>query len=262
MLRYLALLWNHQHGESAAVAGALAERLMGLAPQWVPVLSNPGLLVCLRAGSFAYYATHPVGEDGGQVLGVLFDRKDPQRSSVRSERFFVPQEAREIAASRGRYLVERYWGRYVAFLCDRRTGDTRVLRDPIGDIPCYLAQLSGICIYFASLEDFLQLEATRLSVNWEHIGLRVLTGDSWAEESALNEIECVHAGECIEHRDTRISRQYYWHAFSAARLPRIERLEVAAAESCAPRSAAVSTLGRHCTRMRSICSRGWILRLC
>jgi asparagine synthase (glutamine-hydrolysing) len=193
-------------------------------------MSQPGLSLYLLPGPSKCYAAHPLGERGGQVLGLLFDRQNAQRSSVGAERFFSADETREIEASRGRYLVERYWGRYVAFLCDANTSGIWVLRDPIGDIRCYAARLPGISIYFSSLADFLQLKAARLTVNWEHMRLRVITGNAWAEESALNEIECVHAGECIEHRGTQISRQYYWHPFTVARLPQIEPLENAAAQ--------------------------------
>lgn len=230
MLRYLALLWNHPSSESSATAKVLTERLIQSSPKWVQVLSQPGLSLHLLPGPSTCYAAHPVGERGGQVLGILFDRQNSQRSSVGAERFFGADETRKIEGSRGRYLTERYWGRYVAFLYDAETTHIRVLRDPIGDIRCYSARLPGISVYFAFLADFLQLKAARLTVNWEHMRLRVITGNSWAEESALNEIECVHAGECVEHRGTQISRQYFWHPFSIARLPRIETFESAAAQ--------------------------------
>ena len=230
MLRYLAVLWNPPSTESSATAKVLTERLVRSSTKWVQVLSQPGLSLHLLPGPSTCYTAHPVGECGGQVLGLLFDRQNSQRSSVGAERFFSADETREIEMSHGRYLVERYWGRYVAFLYDADTTHIRVLRDPIGDIRCYGARLPGISVYFAFLADFLQLKAARLTVNWEHMRLRVITGNSWAEESALNEIECVHPGECIEHRGTQISRQYYWHPFSIARLPQIERLESAAAQ--------------------------------
>ena len=230
MLRYVGVLWDRHRDDSCAKAAILRGRLNGGSENWDEVLHHPGLSLFVIAGPFACYAAHPVGDGGGSVLGVLFDRREPGRSSTRPVRFFGIDETDEIVASDGRYLVERYWGRYVAFLCDPSSAAVRVLRDPIGDIPCYHAQAPGIHIYFSALPDLLQLQAMRLTLNWEHIGLRVITGNAWAEESALNEIECVHPGECFEHQGDRISRQYYWHPFVAARRPPIEQLETAASE--------------------------------
>ena len=147
------------------MAAVLRVRLNGSSVKWVEVLRHPGLSLFVIAGPFTCYAAHPVGDSGGSVLGVLFDRCDPLRSSARPGRFCGTDDTDEIVVSGGRSLVERYWGRYVAFLRDPGGAAVRVLRDPIGDIPCYHARAPGIHIYFSALADLLQLRAVRLTIN-------------------------------------------------------------------------------------------------
>jgi asparagine synthase (glutamine-hydrolysing) len=211
----------------------LEERSAG----WTGVLSRPGLALWIFPGKFSCYAAHPVGSySGGVVLGVLFRRGDPRVSSVGSKRYFNDSESSRISTSGGHYLVEQYWGRYVAFLDDPPTGARRILRDPVGDIPCYRAAVAGIDIYFSDLADFISLFADapelgpRLTINWEHLRLRVLTGNAWAEESALNEIECIRPGECRVHRGGTLARELYWHPYIAARQPSSNELQTVAIE--------------------------------
>lgn len=236
MLRYLALLWDHTRVDCRETAAYVNRRSVELLPGWTQVLPQPGFALWVYPAEFECYATHPLGNfSGGAVLGVLFRRDNPDIRSVGRSPFFDDTEASRIASSGGRHLVEQYWGRYIAFLDDPAAQLRRILRDPVGDIPCYHAAVAGIHVYFASLSDFLDLgaalpgpEAPRLTVNWGHLGLRVITGNAWAEESALNEIERVHPGECIAHHGASVSREFYWHPFFAARQPITEDFETLA----------------------------------
>ena len=226
----MTLLWEDADTDSAATAHVLTDRLLTDNESWQVVLGKPGLSILVAASPFPCYAAHPLGHCGA-VLGVVFDREDPARQSARTPQgFFSDSESARIVRSGGRRLVEKYWGRYVAFLCDPSGAWTKVLRDPAGDMLCYRATVRSVAVYFSSLPDFLKLRALPLTVNWDHLGIRVVTGNAWAEESALNEIECIHPGECIEHSGTRVSREYYWHPFAIAEQPAIDGYERAAAE--------------------------------
>ena len=230
MLRYMALLWEATNTGVATTARELSQRLLDDSDDWQTVLSRPGIWILLARSAFECYAAHPLG-DRSTVLGVVFDRNDPQRSSARtSSAFFSELESEKIVHSGGRRLIENYWGRYVAFLCEPSGAWKKVLRDPVGDILCYRARVRGVDVYFSSLPDFLKIRVLPLSVNWDHLTLRIVTGNAWAEESALKEIACVHPGECIEHKGTRTSREYYWHACTIASQPALARSDTAADE--------------------------------
>lgn len=231
VLRYVGLLWDSTNGDAGRMAKSLEARLALPSLGWRVVLERPGLTLLAVASRFDCYGAHLLGASGGVVLGVIFDRRNPLRSSAHGAMpFFDQDESDKIARSGGRRLVEEYWGRYVAFLSDASSPCRRVLRDPIGDIPCYRAAVDGVDLYFSFLPDFLQLQSLRLTVNWAHLAARLVTGSAWADESALNEIETVHPGECFEHRGAHLSRQYYWHPFVVAKNDPIEELETAAKE--------------------------------
>jgi asparagine synthase (glutamine-hydrolysing) len=224
------LLWDGTRDEASVRVEALCQRLKESSPQWGCVLRKSGLAVLVFECPFDYYRIHLLEKDCGAILGVLFDRRDLRCSSTRTVEFFDCKTTEALVRSGGRDLIEKYWGRYIAFLDDELTNVRTVLRDPIGDIPCYCAEISGIHVYFSSVRDFLQLGTPRPTVNWEHLALRVLTGNAWADESALREIESVRPGERIGHNGKRIWREYYWHPFTFARLPWTEAMEATAAE--------------------------------
>ncbi len=230
MLRYMALLWEETDITSSATEGVLRQRLLKGGESWQTVLSKSGLSILVSKTPFECYAAHPLG-DLGSVLGVVFDRNNPDRNTARSPSgFFSDQESEQIVHSSGRRLIDNYWGRYVAFLCDPSGSWKKIVRDPVGDILCYRARVRGVDVYFSDLADFLKLGALSLSVDWNHLGIRVITGNAWAEESALKEIECVHPGECITHTGAGISREYYWHPFTIANLPAVAEHKTAATE--------------------------------
>lgn len=230
MLRYMGLLWDADDASSAAAAQVLTQRLLANGGTWQPVLSKTGFSILVSRSPFECYSSHPIS-DCGIVLGVVFDRTDPDRNSARiPSPFFTDAESEKIVLGGGRHLVDNYWGRYIAFFSDPSGTRKKVLRDPLGDILCYRARVHRVDVYFSHLSDFLKLRALPLSVNWSHLGLRVITGNGWAEENALNEIECVHPGECIEHNGTQVSRKYCWHPFEIANRPAIEQHDIAAAQ--------------------------------
>src|SRR5690348_4647680 len=118
MLRYLALLWDPADATAMTTAGELSHRLLANNDDWQPTLSSGGLSILTARSPFPGYALHKLG-DGSAVLGILFDRHDPSRTSARAPSgFFDDDESAKILGTHGRRLVEHYWGRYVAFLSD------------------------------------------------------------------------------------------------------------------------------------------------
>ena len=231
MIRYLALVWDTQNTDSAAAAARLAQRPSENSSDWHRVVDLSGLTVLVHRSPFDHYTSHPLGTSEGVVIGLLFDRHNPSRCSAeRATPFLDEIERRSILATDGRHLVERYWGRYVAFLNYSLPRRVKVLRDPVGDVRCYRTSVYGVDVYFSGLPDLLQLTSLRPSVNWQHLGARLLLGNAWVDESALNEIDTVHPGECFEHAGARVSRTYYWHPHAIAMSSPLEDPIAAAGE--------------------------------
>ncbi|MBM0105185.1 hypothetical protein JM946_10505 [Steroidobacter sp. S1-65] len=153
----------------------------------------------------------------GLVLGTLFDcatlEREPGARVQLSE-----SESDRIVASGGTHLVDRYWGRYVSFICSTSNSTLRVLRDPTGVLPCYYAAISNLLIFFSWADDARMAGLDGCTIDWHYIARHLCCADPQSRATGLREISQVHPGECIELRDGKItaSRQL-WDPVSIAR---------------------------------------------
>jgi asparagine synthase (glutamine-hydrolysing) len=232
VFRYVAFVWDDEDAAARGSAGVFAERLQASSPEWAPVLSRKGLQVfCagIRAGSSEAYRLH---QDAGVVLGKLFKgavRRDGDASSTSVPLCIAEDESLKVAASNGRRLIEAYWGRYVAFLQDETASVTRVIRDPTATLPCFTARLAGVQVYFSRMEDAAQLGSHRFSVNWKYIAGALCQSQLQVHLTGLNEVSQVLGGECVEHREGRLSRTFYWNSIEIAGTQMVEDASEAAA---------------------------------
>jgi asparagine synthase (glutamine-hydrolysing) len=149
------------------------------------------------------------------VLGKLFER--PANSpSVAVPLFLDESRTRRITESRGRHLVDGYWGRYIAFLHDAAAKTTRVLRDPSGGLPCLTIRFGGVRLYCSALSDLQHLGLGSFDVNWSYLTawLCVMRGQTHA--TGLREVSQVLPGECVELHDDRATSTFYWDALQIA----------------------------------------------
>lgn len=101
--------------------------------------------------------------DSGCILGTLFHRHGPAQRVAS-----LPQaEAIAVAESRGRRLLDAYWGGYVAAIVNGES--VRMLRDPSAALPCYHARRDGFII-LASDAEILASAGIGLDVDFAEIG--------------------------------------------------------------------------------------------
>ncbi len=205
----------------AGSATVLSQRLQSSSPEWQLQLEAEGLRVfCagVRAGSSEPYPLH---DGAGVVVGKLFQRA-AGAASTSAPLSFAETESRKIVASGGRRLIERYWGRYVAFIRDAAAGITRVLRDPTSMLPCFTSRLANVDVYFSRMEDVSRLGSRSFSVNWKYVAATLRHSQLQVRTTGLNEVSQVLGGECVEHRGGRSSRSFYWNALELAQSDVIE----------------------------------------
>ncbi len=216
MFRYVAFVWDDADSAARASADALTQRLARHAPELSAVLSRNGLRVfCadVRAGSSEPYQ---LSDGAGVVLGKLFERRAAATSS--SAPLALPDdESRKIVSSGGRRLIERYWGRYVAFIHNEAARVTRVLVDPTATLPCFVARFGSVEAYFSRMEDVEQLGSHAFSVNWKYVAAMLCQVQLQIPSTGLNEVSRVLGGECVEHREGRSARSFYWNPLELAR---------------------------------------------
>lgn len=103
----------------------------------------------------------------------------------------------------GRLLVERYWGRYVAFI-EAGPSSFLVVRDPSGALPCFRMQHAGVQVVFSWLEDVLgRMPSVVLpSVDWECLAAHIASGELTGHPTSLSGVSQILPGEGI-HLGTR-----------------------------------------------------------
>jgi asparagine synthase (glutamine-hydrolysing) len=137
----------------------------------------------------------------GVILGTLFRRAD--RRAVDA---LTWEEQEAIAASQGQYLIEAFWGPYVAFIHQRDTG-TSIIRAPWGDLPCYRFERDGVIFLASDVDLLVHCAGYRPSVAWEVAVRQLAHGSFYHQATCLEGIEQLPGGERTtivdgsEHRD-------------------------------------------------------------
>lgn len=214
MFRYIALVWNVTDEQQAGAAESLDDRLR--ARRWTRAFAGNGLRVCCADEGGTLRAL-PLADHAGVILGTLFERnRDIDDDSPARRAALSARSCEAILASQGRWLIEYCWGNYVALLHDAAAGIVRVLKDPIGTLPCFKTSFKGVTILFSHIGDCIDLGVRGFSVDRTYLRERVL-GFIDLENDALEQVEQIRRGECIEispaARPALRSRRFYWEPF-------------------------------------------------
>ena len=95
-------------------------------------------------------------------------------------------------------------------LNDTETSETFVLRGPMSALPCFRVEVGLVQILFSHVDDLIDLNICRLSINWDCVTAQLANADYLCHETAIKEIEAVEGGECIRVRNGRYQRLSYW----------------------------------------------------
>lgn len=202
MYRYVALVWDTANSAGAASAGEVCELLSG----WTRAVSEPGLIV-LDSGASGSSGTRVLDGGRGALCGRVFpDVSDPTA----------------ILSTQGQALIDRHWGRYVAFLKGTQTQDVHVLRDPTAGMPCFVTSWRDIHIAFSDIESIRSLKDLDFSINWKYVASFVAYSALQIRATGLNEVTEVQAGERLTFRAGRIERRLVWHPLNVVQRGLIE----------------------------------------
>jgi asparagine synthase (glutamine-hydrolysing) len=214
MLRFVILASESAVPEHVALTREIEKRLMDLETGWQTVMQSSGMLV-LCAGSDPNN-THRLGGGSGLLLGTLFSRNpDPETLEAPCRAIFNADETDQIVASAGRHLMSHYWGRYVAVLQNPRARRRWIIRDPSGELPCFVTTFRGITIFFSCLAELAQIGLC-FAINWRYVTNRLIHGTGVAGQTGLSAVSEVYQGQCVEITHAGISSSFYWSPFSIA----------------------------------------------
>jgi asparagine synthase (glutamine-hydrolysing) len=225
MFRYVGFVWDPSDPRAKETCGSLSRTMRG-APVWRAVVDLPGLSVFCAGESVAANTAQVLTDAAGVVLGTLFERELDGASYRRAS--IDGAAARRVHRTHGRELVERYWGRYVAFIHDAAAATTWVLRDPTGDLDCMTTEHRGVRIFFSMMEDCPPLDQLSFSFDWDYLAASIAIPLPQGYRTGLREISRVLAGECLELRPDGSSSGFYWHPFEIIAGERIDDADRAA----------------------------------
>lgn len=128
-----------------------------------------GLRQLFTAPGLTVYGDGPaplaIGEAQGIVLGTIFHREAP----MHAVRALDDAEAGDVLAARGKVLIDRFWGDYLAFIAGAGTGEAIVMRPPLGDLTCLYARHRGLVLAASDLELLGACGVETREIDWSEI---------------------------------------------------------------------------------------------
>jgi asparagine synthase (glutamine-hydrolysing) len=209
MYPYVAFVSNIQSPRANTTTQSLISEFRQIHPQWILLDEGQGLSLFHAPPAGRSVAATVLPARSGVVLGTLFPKS--LDVSPRGWHASIDEHcAEEIVRTRGRHLMETYWGGYVAFIASRDGTVHHVLRDCSGKVPCYVIAHSDITIITANIEDLSCLPLPPFSMNARYLAGFIYDGELAQRECALNEVKEVLAGECLELKDARARQFVLW----------------------------------------------------
>lgn len=215
MFRYIALIWNPASQQRADYAQLLTARLKALVPQWHEAYDHAGMRVFCADAKPDGFDAHGLANDGGVVLGFLFERNADLHDDTPARRASLDADSsRSIVRSRGEALIARYWGDYVAFLAAEDGPCKSIVKDPTGNLPCFGTSVRGVHLFFSCIADCMELQLPAFTLNRNYLHSRLLDGGMNYRHNALENVHPVHRGERVDIDAARepalVSRRFLW----------------------------------------------------
>lgn len=234
MFRYVALCWNHFSPDAANQARAICERVRSVFPSWRNQQGSGWSVFCSEDVMPRQMIRIP--ERRGLIIGTLFQRPKEFNEVAGPCSELTSSQADQVAESQGRYLVEQFWGSYIAVVADPRDGTYNVLKAPAGGLPCLYTTVEDVTVFSSYLPDLERAVDFSHSIDWSYIAKHVLRIPP-ASQTCFSSVRELTAGSCYRLSQARADVLAYWNAedFCATRFK-----EVGAAVH------AVREVTRHC----------------
>ncbi len=209
MRRYIAIVWDDEHSREVVSATRLIECIRVAFPSWKDPLKARGVFVTHADQSVGRSKSYLLSRADGIILGQLFERRQGDMDTDAPVRL-DPCLSDAILRSGGTHLIERFWGRYVAFMVDKYRGYKLAMRDPSGGVLCYRASVHGVHLFFSHLEDIHRLGCINFSTNWDQLLANFSVTELVNGKTGLNEVEEVLAGERFKVSKKGVARSFCW----------------------------------------------------
>jgi asparagine synthase (glutamine-hydrolysing) len=223
MFRYIALVRDLSDSVQSDDCDIITRKLRETAPEYRALTDYRELRILCAEGGTPGLKAHRLSNNSGALLGSIFARhSDLDNDTIAAPATFDTRNTGELISSRGRALLTAYWGDYVAFLLDNASRTLRVIKDPTGELPCFVTSWRRIVIVFSCLSDLIDLALLTFTVNWSYVASRLGSGGYDLRANPLNEVSLLHRGQCLEialNGGARQTRELYWNPTSFSEPP-------------------------------------------
>lgn len=199
------------------IAGGAPHERVRLVPQ---IESRLGLHLTASTPSFHIWVHRAPTVDlqqRGCIIGAAFERHGPPKPIIALDENSIDT----IAASRGRDLVQQYWGSYVAAL---ETGaDAILLRAPFGGLPCYFTSHGRFTAAASDVDLLVRSGLFTLQIDWDELGRELYLRNLPGSRTALHDLDELLPGSAlILDRGARRVEQYWspWDHIASKPHPR------------------------------------------
>lgn len=214
MFRYVAVVSKPTATPGSPEDRTLDDLAQALSNGWSELPRQRGLRVFCRDARPRSLQPCALPENAGVVLGAVFERaRDSTDDSPSSPWHASARDVQAIVASQGRWLIENVWGNYVALVLDGQRSRVWVIKDPCGELPCFITVLNGVTVIFSDVADLIETGLFQFAIGSSYLAARVLLSGI-AGQPPLEGVEEVSRGECVEidnEQGGAKRRQFYWH---------------------------------------------------
>lgn len=148
--------------------------------------------------------------DRGVILGSLFQRGSQRR--VRS----LPRAAQNsVLESGGDWLINGGWGGYVAIFTDQVGRACHVIRAPLADLGCYIAETRN-AVLISSNPDLLEAAGCKPSINADALARHLAADDIRSTETCLTGVTELAGGERLTIDAMQATRYALWSPWRSA----------------------------------------------
>ena len=177
---------------------------------FLPALDSPGILALHRpsgAGTRAYV----LPDNTGVIFGSLFSAQT-DRPPQAIDRLPKSVDGPLLHATRGRYLVDNYWGHYAAFFSHRASGTEYAMRDCSGKVPCMRAEANGVQVCFSYFEDALSLGILPpLRINERLLSAYLCCTEPHTNDCGFEQVTQLLAGETVGSTRGERTNWFSWN---------------------------------------------------
>jgi asparagine synthase (glutamine-hydrolysing) len=220
--RYLGFLSTRSTTASEPVLAGLTASVMNShgARGWRCALASSGIVVFATAPAGRALKAYELPDCRGVILGRLFPAG--AQTSIEDLRVDMEERSREIVRSGGDYLIDNYWGAYVALLRGEAPYTSFVVRDCSGTIPCFYTEYEGIQIVFSDIEDLACLAIPPFQVDPAYVAAFIYSSQMQIRKTGLSGVRELLAGERVKFDQDGAHVSCVWDPRRVVRTGRID----------------------------------------